>query len=109
MRPRVVDSTVEQLLDALEELGDVDARRMFGGHGIFRDGTMFAIVHQGRVYLKVDDDSRPDFEARGSEPFRPNVRQTLRTYYEVPADVLEDDAQLLAWADRAAAAAERAR
>ena len=32
------------------------------------------------------------------QPFRPNGKQTLTRYYEVPVDILEDAAYLLAWA-----------
>jgi DNA transformation protein len=34
-------------------------------------------------------------------PFRPDVEQTLRSFYEVPVDVLEDGEQLTTWAARA--------
>jgi DNA transformation protein and related proteins len=35
------------------------------------------------------------------KPFRPNPKQTLKTYYEVPADILEDRELLARWADAA--------
>lgn len=35
-------------------------------------------------------------------PFRPNARQTLKNYREVPAEVLEDADELAAWARKAA-------
>ncbi len=35
------------------------------------------------------------------EPFRLSEKQTLSSYYEVPADVLEDDEELMNWALRA--------
>jgi DNA transformation protein len=35
------------------------------------------------------------------KPFRPNPKQTLKTYYEVPVDVMEDGEQLTTWATRA--------
>jgi DNA transformation protein len=35
------------------------------------------------------------------KPFRPNPRQTLKTYYELPVDVMEDRDQLKHWARRA--------
>ncbi len=38
-------------------------------------------------------------------PFRPSEKQTLRTYYEVPADVIEDRAALVRWAEVSAAGA----
>jgi DNA transformation protein len=35
------------------------------------------------------------------KPFHPNAKQTLKNYYEVPVDVLEDGEQLTTWAARA--------
>jgi len=35
------------------------------------------------------------------KPFRPNPRQTLKSYYEVPIHVVEDREQLAAWAEQA--------
>jgi DNA transformation protein len=32
------------------------------------------------------------------KPFRPNSKQTLKTYYEVPVEVIEDSEQLVTWA-----------
>lgn len=78
---------------------------MFGGHGLYARDVFFGIVHQGRLYFKTDDASRPDYEECGMEPFQPNDRQTLTRYYEVPADVLENDEQLVAWARAALNAA----
>jgi len=43
---------------------------MFGGYGLRSGGVFFGIVHKGRLYFKVDDASRPDYQAAGSEPFR---------------------------------------
>ena len=35
-------------------------------------------------------------------PFRPNARQILKQYYEVPLDILEDRTDLTVWAHTAA-------
>ena len=99
-------SFVEYVVDQLGRLGAVEARAMFGAHGLYCGGVFFAIVADGRLYFKTDAASRRDYERRGMGPFRPNPRQTLKTYYEVPVEVLEDDEQLAAWADRALGAAE---
>lgn len=84
---------------------------MFGGHGLYQGRVFFAIVHRGRLYFRVDDATRPTYEARGMNPFRPGPRQTLGRYYEVPADVLEDAAVAARWARAAvgAGAASKAR
>lgn len=85
------DESLVQLL--VDQLGDdeVTARKMFGGHGVYLGGRMFALVYDGAVYMKVSDD-----EAATSErpPFRPRANQTFPTFREVPADALEDQAAL---------------
>jgi DNA transformation protein len=52
-------------LNQLTALGGVRARAMFGGFGIYRGDTIFAIVVDERLYFKTDDASRREFEARG--------------------------------------------
>lgn len=49
--------------------GPIQARRMFGGHGLFRDGLMFGLVADDVLYLKADAQSSTLFESRGLTPF----------------------------------------
>ena len=49
--------------DALQPLGPVHIRAMFGGHGVFLDGMMFALIADDALYLKTDGENRPTFEA----------------------------------------------
>jgi len=42
---------------------------MFGGFGTFLDGLMFSLIADNDLYLKVDAENRPDYEAAGSYPF----------------------------------------
>lgn len=93
----------DYVLDQLGELRDVRARPMFGGYGLYYGSVFFGIVADGRVYFKTNDATRPEYERRGMQPFRPNERQTLKRYYEVPPDVLDDRDALIAWATSAAA------
>jgi DNA transformation protein len=95
----------EWLEDGLQALPELELRAMFGGFGIYAEGTMFGILHTGRVYLKTDDATRPAFAALGSEPFRPKRGSALTTYLEVPAEVLDKEDELLAWSRRALATA----
>lgn len=92
------DSFRRFVVDQLDRLGEVRARAMFGGHGLYHRDVFFGIIHGGRLYLKTDEESKGVYLERGMKPFRPTQRQTLRTYYEVPADVLEDDEALVEWA-----------
>lgn len=105
---RVMDDETfrDRVLDRLSDLGDITMRPMFGGHGLYWGETIFGILFKGRLYLKVDDRSKGDYPARGMGPFRPNERQTLKSYYEVPPDILADREALVSWAGEAIWAAQ---
>ena len=98
----------QQVLDRLSGLGEVTLRPLFGGHGIYWGETIFAIAYRGTLHLKVDDRSKRDYLAHGMQPFRPNERQTIKSYYEVPPDVLADPEAVLSWAGEAIRAAQAA-
>jgi DNA transformation protein len=89
------------ILGQLSVLGEISAWPLFGGHGIYWHGVIFAIAVEGRLHFKVDDQSKEHYLARGMGPFRPNERQTLTSYYEVPSEVLDDREELIAWAREA--------
>ena len=98
------DSFKDFVLDQLREMSGLEARAMFGGFGLYSGGKIFGILFKGRLYFKTGDATRGTYLERGMKPFRPNVKQRLNSYYEVPADVLEDATQLVAWARGAAEA-----
>lgn len=103
---------VTHLLDALMPLGGVTARPMFGGHGLFREGLMFALLAEDALYFKVDGESRPEYEAAGSEPFayrRAGKPAQLATYWRAREEALDDPDALCDDGRQAFAAALRAR
>jgi DNA transformation protein len=69
--------------------------------------VFFGILHQGRLFPHTDETSRAQYRALGMGPFRPNARQTLASYYEVPPEVLEDGERLRDWMRTALAARTR--
>ena len=96
----------------LEQLGRVipaTAKSMFGGVGIYAQGLFFALIAQDRLYFKVDDVTRADFERLGLAPFRPFGEEKAMGYYEVPADVVGDAAQLASWMKKAIDVAAKAK
>lgn len=98
------------VLDQLADLGRVTARSMFGGVGLYCDDLFFGIVARDRLYLKVDAGNRAEYERAGMGPFKPYPdRPGTMQYYEVPVHVLEAAPELVSWARRSVAAAERAR
>ena len=74
---------------------------MFGGQGLYFNGTFFGIVARDRLYLKTDERSRQRYQRLGAEPFQANPKQILWTYYEVPASILEDSTELVSCAQEA--------
>lgn len=96
-------------LEQLKRVAPVTGRRMFGGMGIYSGPHFFALVGDDRLFFKVDDSNRADFEARGMEPFRPYGDERAMHYYELPVDVLEDADELRGWVDKAIAVAQRAK
>lgn len=106
----VSDEFLDYVLDQFSSWGEVSARRMFGGAGLYCDGVMFGLIADDVAYLKVDDSNREDFEKAGSSAFNPFPEKNktyIMPYYEIPADVLEDAEQLGKWADRALAIAKK--
>lgn len=105
------DGFVSHLLELLEPMNGVTAKRMFGGHGIFCNGLMFGLVADSTLYLKVDDENKADFEARGLGPFTytGKGKPISMSYYQAPEETLDNSDDMLAWAERAYAAAVRAK
>ena len=97
----VSDSYREFVLEQLGRVTPVTGKSMFGGVGIYAQGLFFALIAEDRLYFKVDDATRPDFERRGMEPVRPFGEDSAMGYYEVPADVVEDVIQLETWIKKA--------
>jgi len=100
----VSDEFIEYVVDQLAGWGEVSARKMFGGAGLYCDGVMFGLIADDIAYLKVDDSNREDFIKAGSSAFNPypeKVKSAVMSYYEIPADILEDAEHLGKWAERA--------
>jgi DNA transformation protein and related proteins len=95
------ESFKDFVLDQLRELDDVEPRRMFGGHGLYQVETFFGILHKGKLYFKVDESTIGEYRKRKMKPFRPNAKQSLKTYYQVPVEIIEDGDRLCEWAEAA--------
>jgi DNA transformation protein len=107
------DGMVAHILDLLQDWGGVSARRMFGGHGLYRDGAMFGLLARETLYLRVDARNRPDFLAAGAQPFRyrrgDKGEVEIQAYMECPPDLLEEEGALVRWAEQALEAARAAK
>jgi DNA transformation protein and related proteins len=103
------DGIIDYVMELFGPFGTVRTRRMFGGHGVYLDGLMFAIVMADTLYLKADAMNRGEFEQAGCEPFgysRKGRRATLN-FFRAPDDAMESPELMLPWARTAYAAALR--
>jgi DNA transformation protein len=98
------------VLDLLQPLGEVRARAMFGGWGLYFEERIFAIIAFDTLYFKVDDVNRAEFVAYRLQPFRYEGKGNAieMSYYHPPAEALERSAVLCEWAWKGIAAARRA-
>src|SRR6266852_3910526 len=97
------------VLEQLTRVTPATSKSMFGGVGIYAQGLFFALIAEDRLYFKVDEATRPDFEHFGMEPFRPFGDDSAMGYYEVPADLVEDADHLASWVEKAIAVAAKAK
>ena len=95
--------------ELLEDWACVSARRMFGGHGLYHEGLMFAIVMNQRLYLKADDVNRPEFEALGLAPFTYAMKgkDVALSYWAAPDAIFDAPEDAVHWAKSAWDAALR--
>ena len=99
----------DSLPEVFERLGRVQARRMFGGHGLFHEGRMIGLVVRETLYLKVDAESAPHFDALNAPAFSYERQgKTMQmSYREAPADLFDDRELAALWGRRAWEAAMR--
>jgi DNA transformation protein len=106
------EGLLEILKDALSRLGTVEGRRMFGGVGVYFDGTFFAIISDGVLYFRTSEATRPNFEAEHSRAFAyatKNGATALHSYWRVPERLLDGPDDLRDWASEAITAAREVR
>lgn len=101
----------DYVVDLLRPLGPVHARRMFGGFGLYLDGSMFALIVDDTLYLKADAANRAVFAGRDMAPFTyaRQGKMVSLAYHAVPAEALDEQEDLLALARLGFEAALRTR
>jgi DNA transformation protein len=101
------------IVELFAGFGRVTVRRMFGGAGIYADGTMFGLVADGVIYLKADEHTIPDFEREGLKPFtyaakgKRSKRHVALPYWRMPDRLYDDPEELAQWARASVMVAQR--
>ncbi len=105
------DAFVEYVKELFSEFGPIRARKMFGGFGIYFEDRMLGLIADSLLYLKVDAQTRPQFEREGCRPFvyLGKHKPITMSYYTAPDDAMDAPARFAPWARLANAAALRAK
>lgn len=84
----------DDLVELFAPVLRVTAKRMFGGHGVYAEGLIFAIEIDGTLYLKTDLGNRGYFEDLGSKPFtyeKKTGEQAVMAYFSLPEAAYDDE------------------
>ena len=95
--------------ELLSDVGSTTAKRMFGGWGISMDGVTIAVIadlgklggSNQKLYLKVDDVTKAQFEAAGGKRFEmasKDGKHMGMNYYTTPDEAMESPDAMLPWA-----------
>jgi DNA transformation protein len=101
---------VDYLLELARPAGVATARAMFGGHGLYLEGVIVAIVIDDTLYLKCDAESRAAFDARDLAPFEyvtKDGERIVMSYRRAPDESLESPDAMREWLRLAQGAALR--
>lgn len=100
---------VTHALDLLAPLGLVEAKRMFGGYGVYARGVMFAILDDEELFLKADDEAQPAFVAAGCRQWSYPTKAGPQPgpYWRPPDEAHEDPEAMKPWAELGLASALR--
>lgn len=100
---------VAYVVELMQSIGPVRAKAMFGGHGIFLEDLMFALVADSVLFLKVDKQTENNFKVKGLEAFTymKNGKEFNMSYFQAPEEVLEEGEEMSYWANMAYSAALR--
>ena len=89
--------------EVFRDIDGLTSRPMFGGWGIYQNGVFFALIGEGQLFFKVDESNKSDYQKYGSKPFvytSHKGKDVTMSYWELPADVMEDREELTRWIEK---------
>lgn len=98
------------LFDVFQDIDGITSKRMFGGFGFYQNGTIFGLIIEDKLYFKVGDSNKKDYEKYKSKQFSYPVKGRKHLvalpYWEVPIDILEDREEIRGWIEKAVSVAK---
>lgn len=109
----MADSFHDFVRELFAQMGSIQVKRMFGGAGVYADGSMFALLADDTIYLKADDALKAALRAEGCGPFMWTPQKGPRAgeqidmgYWRLPDAALDDPELAAEWGRRALAIAK---
>ncbi len=107
---------VEYIKELLGDFPELITKKYFGGVA-FRSSHLgkdkqFAVVLGDTLYFVVDDQTRPQYEAKGMKPFSYDKKDktvTVKKWFTAPEELFEDEIQMREWAMQALEASVRSK
>jgi DNA transformation protein len=96
--------------ECLEPIGAVSLRKMMGGATLYLDHVIFAIMDEGELWFKADDETNAIWDAEGCARFSVTFRDgrvDTMNYRRAPGDVYDDAEAMQRWAGLAVEAGLR--
>lgn len=102
----VTNEFLEHVLDILRPLGEIRSRPMMGGHCLYCNNQVFALLDDDTLYFKVNKVTKTHFVEAGLPAFAPDKRKPDQTmsYHVAPAEVFDDIDAVKHWGALALAA-----
>jgi DNA transformation protein len=96
--------------EALEPLGKISLRKMMGGATLYLDGVIFAILDDGEIWFKADEETNAIWDGESCERFTVTFKDGTvdrMNYRRAPSDVYDDPEAMQRWAKLAVEAGAR--
>jgi DNA transformation protein len=99
----------EYLKELFDCIGPIAFKRAFSGEAMMAGGAMVAYFIRDKLHMRTDAETRPLYEAEGSEPFTfMKGKETIVTsYMTLPERLFDEPDELAIWARRAYEAAQQ--
>lgn len=90
------DEFVDYIIDMIGNIGNqylITTRKMFGGHGVYSNGKICAIIVDQEFYLKGSSpQAQKFFSQSGAEQFsyERNGKIVKMSYWKIPVEILDN-------------------
>jgi TfoX/Sxy family transcriptional regulator of competence genes len=91
----------DAVADALQYIAGVQFQRMYRQWGVYYGDHFIGIIRDDTLYLRTNHLTRLTYIQRGMQSLFPKDK-ILRSFYEVPEDIVADHQKLTRWALEAA-------